>query len=177
MINIEKIMPIYKVEHGCLLSAQGDITVAYRAVLPDIFTLSTADYETYHQSWVRAIQVLPKHSIVHKQDVFIQNRCEGMKAGKQSFLSAAADRHFKGRPFLDHSCTIMLTKKAEDRKATSSAFSGLLRKSLAPKQTTDNKLYLEFMEKAGQFECILADSGFIKLYRLGDDELTDIFQL
>ncbi|WP_214071881.1 TraG family conjugative transposon ATPase [Mucilaginibacter sp. dw_454] len=169
-MNIEKIFPVYKVEHGCLVSAQGDLTVAFRATLPDIFTLSGADYDTLHQSWVRALRVLPKHSILHKQDVFTRNSFQP-GPGAQSFLSKAADNYFKGRPFLDHTCTIYLCKKAEDRKAASSAYSGLMRKSIAPKQTTDNRLFLEFMEKAGQFERILSDSGLIKLRRLNDDEL------
>jgi len=170
MVNIEKILPIYKVEHKALISAQGDITIAYEATLPDIFTLSGSDYEAYHQSWVKSIKVLPNHSIVHKQDVFISNKYEGIQ-GKKSFLSEAADAHFKGRSFLDHRCYIMLTKKAMDRKTASTAYSGLLRKSIVPKQTTDPVLLANFMEKVGQFERILGDSGFIKLRRLGDDEL------
>lgn len=40
MIDIENIMPISKVEHNCILSMQGDITIAYEAILPEIFTLS-----------------------------------------------------------------------------------------------------------------------------------------
>ncbi len=116
MIAIEKIMPVYKVEHKTLVSGQGDLTVAFRATLPDIFTLSGADYEHFHQSWVRAIRVLPKHSILHKQDTFTRNQYKGIPGDAQSFLSASADRYFKGRPFLDHTCTILLTKKAEDRQ-------------------------------------------------------------
>jgi conjugation system TraG family ATPase len=176
MINIEKIMPVYKIEHNCLLSAQGDITVAYRVALPDIFTLSDADYETCHQSWVRAIRVLPKHCIVHKQDVFIRNHYEGTAQEKHSFLSASADRYFKGRPFLDHTCYLFLTKKAEDRKAASSAYSGVMRKSIVPKQATSQKLFLEFMEKAGQFASILSGSGLISLLRLNDDKLAGTIQ-
>ena len=176
MINIEKIMPVYKIEHNCLLSAQGDVTVAYRGTLPDIFTLSDADYETCHQSWVRAIRVLPKHSIVHKQDIFIRNHYEGAGQEKQSFLSRSANRYFKGRPFRDHTCYVFLTKKAEDRKAASSACSGLMRKSIVPKQVMDQRLFLEFMEKAGQFASILSGSGLIRLQRLDDDELAGTIQ-
>jgi len=170
MIEIEKILPIYKVEHDALLSAYGDITVVYEARLPDIFTLSGADYETYHQSWVSAIRVLAKHTIVHKKDVFSRNHYKGAGSNK-SFLAAAADRHFEGRAYLDHRCYILLTKKAEDRKAASSGYSGLMRKSIVPKQTTDPRMLPDFLEKAGQFERILSDSGFVKLRKLSNDEL------
>lgn len=170
MIAIEKIFPIYKVEHDALVSAMGDITIVFEATLPDVFTLSGADYETFHQSWIRAIKVLPKHSIFHKKDVYSRQHYAG--AGlKDSFLSAAADRHFKGRAYLDHRCYILLTKKAEDRKSSSSALSCLLRKSIVPKQGTDPKLFPAFLEKTGQFARILSDSGLVHLRRLTGDEL------
>jgi len=169
--NAEKIFPIYQVEHDCMVSVQGDITVAYRVYLPEIFTLSEEDYEVYHQSWVRAIRVLPKHSILHKQDIFMRNAYCGTAGLPQNFLTAAANRHFTGRPFLDHTCYLMLTQKAADRKQATSAFSGILRKNIAPRQTTDERMLADFLEKAGQFERILSDCGLLKLKRLVNEEL------
>ncbi|HEY3385454.1 MAG TPA: DUF3875 domain-containing protein, partial [Saprospiraceae bacterium] len=69
-IPFEKAFPIYKVEQDCILSKQGDITVAFEATLPEIFTLSDQDYEAFHQILVKAVKVLPKNSIFHKQDWF-----------------------------------------------------------------------------------------------------------
>src|ERR1700748_1818201 len=169
--NAEKIFPIYKVEHNCMVSVHGDLTIAYRVNLPEIFTLSEEDYEVYHQSWFRAIKVLPKHIIMHKQDIFIRNRYKRADGLPENFLTAAADRHFSGRPFLDHCCYLMLTQKAADRKQASSAFSGILRKNVAPRQTTDERMLPEFLEKVGQFERILTDCGLIKLVHLKDAEL------
>ena len=154
-----------------MVSVQGDITVAYRVYLPEIFTLSEEDYEVYHQSWVRAIRVLPKHSILHKQDIFMRNAYCGTAGLPQNFLTAAANRHFTGRPFLDHTCYLMLTQKAADRKQATSAFSGILRKNIAPRQTTDERMLADFLEKAGQFERILSDCGLLKLKRLVNEEL------
>jgi len=170
MIIADKIFPIYKVEHGALLSAYGDITIAYEASLPEIFTLSDADYETYHQSWIRAVRLFGRQTIVHKKDIYRRSLYQP-EPGPKGFLADAANRHFSGRPYLDHCCYILITKKAEDRKAASSAFSGLLRKTIVPKQTIDPDLFPEFMDKAGQFGRVLSDSGFIKLRRLWDDEL------
>ena len=67
-IAIEKLLPLTKVENGAILSAHGDITVAYKVTLPEIFTLSDRDYEAYHQAWVKAIRLLPVGSVFHKQD-------------------------------------------------------------------------------------------------------------
>ena len=70
MVEAQNILPIYKVEHHAILSMQGDITIAYKVNLPEIFTLSDREYEAYHQAWIKAIKVLPQYSIFHKQDWF-----------------------------------------------------------------------------------------------------------
>lgn len=166
----DQIFPIYTVEHGMLVSAYGDLTMVYEATLPDIFTLADGDYEAYHQSWIRSMRVFGKHTILHKKDIYRRKFYDG-EAANDSFLAQAAGRHFRGRPYLDHRCYIAITKKAEDRKPASSAYTGLMRKTIVPKQTTDARLYAEFLEKAGQFQRILSDSGFVKLRRVWDEEL------
>jgi len=171
MINIEDILPVYKVENDCILSRQGDITIAYKLELPDIFTLSGQEYEALHHAWLKAIKVLPRHSIVHKQDIFTKAVYQGRKGQDQSFLAAASEAFFEGRPYLEHTCYILLTKQPGNRKAASSGYSGLMRKSPVPAQTLNPQLYQDFMEKAGSFERILTDSGFVSLQRLTDDEL------
>ncbi len=170
MIRAANIFPIYSVQHNAMVSVQGDITIAYRLTLPALFSQSGNDYEAQHQAWIKAIRVLPKHSILHKADWFTKGSYKaGLGAG--SFLAQAGDRHFEGRPYMEHSCYLMLTKKADDRKAASSSYSGIMRKSIVPKQTINPKLFSAFLEKAGAFERILADSGYVKLQRLTDDEL------
>jgi hypothetical protein len=164
------IFPIYKVQHNTMVSVQGDLTIAYRVLFPSLFSQSAADYEAQHQAWVKAIRVLSRNTIVHKADWFVNGK-HAVRLKADSFLAEAGDKHFEGRPFMEHTCYLMLTKKAEDRRVASSGYSGLMRKSIAPKQTTDQKLFNEFLEKAGAFERILTDSGFVKLERLTDDEL------
>lgn len=173
MVEAKGILPIYKVEHNCILSMQGDITIAYKATLPEIFTLSDRDYEAYHQAWVKAIKVLPTFSILHKQDWFLESgyRADYEKAG-DAFLSRASEKFFNERECLDHSCYIFLTKKPAGRKLSSSAYSNILRKSIVPAQTINSVSYSDFLDSTGQFERILIDSGFVSLARLSDDELT-----
>ncbi len=172
MADIEKILPVYKVEHDAILSMQGDITIAYEVTLPEIFTLSDRDYEAFHQILIKAIKILPRHTILHKQDWFIEEtyKADYFKADK-SFLSTASERFFHKRAFLDHRCYILLTKKPQDRRPASSIFSNLLRRSIVPSQTIRPGLFTDFLDHAGQFERILKDSGLIGLRRLSDDEL------
>ncbi|WP_426092863.1 TraG family conjugative transposon ATPase [Flavobacterium sp. DSR3-2] len=170
--RIDDILPIMDVEHDCILSKQGDVTVVFKAELPEIFTLSDQEYEAFHQAWLRAIKLLPKFTVFHKQDWFIDSKFEADFSNEDtSFLTRSSERFFNERPFLDHSCYILLTKKPVGRKKSSSLFSNLLRNSIIPEETLNAQLRQEFIDSTGQFRRVLEDSGFVKLTRLRNDEL------
>ncbi len=169
---LDDIFPIMGVEHDCILSGQGDVTVAFRAELPEIFTLSDQEYEAFHQTWVKAIKILPKFSVFHKQDWFIESKYESnFSEGEMSFLARSSERFFNERPFLKHTCYIMLTQKPARRKPSSSLFSTLIKKSIVPEETLKPQLLQDFLDCAGQFRRILEDSGFVTLTRLREAEL------
>ncbi|MES2458878.1 MAG: TraG family conjugative transposon ATPase [Bacteroidota bacterium] len=170
-IDFSKIFPIYKVEHGCIVSMQGDLTVVFKIDHAYLFTLGSAEYEATHHTWVKALKTLPFDTIVHKQDTFIKTEHKADLNPDHSFLTLAGEQAFEGRVYLDHTCHLMITKKPDDRKAATSGYSGLMRKSIAPKQTTSAAIFADFMEKVGAFERILSDSGLVSLRRLTDDEL------
>ncbi|WEK20430.1 MAG: TraG family conjugative transposon ATPase [Candidatus Pedobacter colombiensis] len=170
-----KLLPVYKVENGCLLSFQGDVTLAYRVNLPELFTLSDREYEAYHQAWIKAIRCLPAFSVFHKQDWFLESSYQADYAGladqETSFLSRSSEFFFNERPYLEHECFIFLTKKPEGRKLSSSVYSNIRRRTIVPAQTIDPVLHQQFLDAASAFESILRDSGFLSLERLWDDEL------
>ncbi|MET4545633.1 conjugation system TraG family ATPase [Pedobacter africanus] len=172
---LEELFPIMDVEHDCILSKQGDITVAYKLELPEIFTLSNQEYEAFHHAWIKAIRVLPNYTVLHKQDWFLDKKFRGEvtnpSAEPRSFLDRASDRFFYERPYLEHTSYIFLTKKPEERKTSNSMFSSLLRRSIVPEQTIKPRLLQDFLGAAGQFCRILEDSGFAKIRRLPSEEL------
>jgi conjugation system TraG family ATPase len=172
MRELSDVLPLMKVEKGCILSSFGDVTIGYRVRLPEIFSLSDRDYEAYHQAWVKAIRLLPEGCVFHKQDWFTEGKyaADFERAG-DSFLGRAGERFFNERECLDHSCTIFLTQKPKDRKLGSSALSNLLRKRIVPVLALSQVLLKDFLDAAGQFERILLDSGFVGLFRLSDEEL------
>jgi len=172
MVRLGDLMPIYKIEHNCILSRQGDVTVGFKVGLPEIFTLSDREYEAYHQGWVKAIKLLPSGTVFHKQDWFVRGsfKADFGLAG-DSFLSRSSERFFSERECLDHHCYIFLTVKPSGRKASSSALSSLLRSTLSPAQATSRVLVDGFLDAVGQFARVMEDSGFAALDRLGDDEL------
>lgn len=171
-IEFSKVFPIYKVENDCIVSKKGDVTVAFKMNLPEIFTLSDQEYEGIHQILIKAIKLLPAYSILHKQDWFIASKHKGQyDDADTTFLQTASERFFNERPFLKHTCYLFLTKKPANRKQPTSMFSNLIRPTLISKDTINPQKLQEFLDSANQFQRILDDSGFIKLTRLGNDEL------
>lgn len=170
--QLQEILPVMGVEHDCILSKRGDVTLVFQAALPEIFTLSDQEYETFHQAWIRAIKVLPTLSVFHKQDWFLNSSYEpDFAKDDTSFLSRSSERFFNERPFLKHTCYILLTRKPAGRKLSSSLFSNLLRGSLVPEETLNPALLQDFLDSAGQFRRILEDSGFVQLTWLKEEEL------
>lgn len=170
--TIESKFPLLAVEHGCIISKDADITVAFRVDLPELFTVTSAEYEAIHAAWVKAVKVLPDYSIVHKVDWFISEKYQPQTGdGEMSFLSRSYERHFNERPFLNHSCYLFLTKTTKERMRMQSNFSTLCRGNIIPKEL-DKDTATKFLESVGQFERIVNDSGFITITRLTDDEIT-----
>jgi conjugation system TraG family ATPase len=160
------------VEHGCIISKDADITVAFRVDLLELFTVTSAEYEAIHSAWAKAIKVLPDYSIIQKQDWFVKELYKpAMDKEDMSFLSRSFERHFNERPYLNHTCFLYLTKTTKERMRMQSNFSSLCRGTIIPKEVNKDTA-VKFLEAVGQFERIVNDSGFVTLTRLSSDEIT-----
>ena len=172
--TIENKLPLLAVENGCIVSKDADLTVAFEVTLPELYTVTSQEYEAIHGCWCKAIKVLPDYSIVHKQDWFIREtyKPELQKDG-MTFLSRSFERHFNERPYLNHKCYLYLTKTTRERNRMQSSFSTLCRGHIIPKEL-NRETAERFMEAAEQFERIMNDSGFITLRRLTDEDIVGI---
>ena len=150
--TLESKFPLLSVEHGCIVSKDADITVAYKVELPELFTLTKAEYEAVHSTWAKAVKVLPNYSIVHKQDFFIEESYRpDICKDDLSFLSRSFERHFNERPYLRHRCFLYLTKTTRERARRRSDFSTLCRGYILPKEITDWDSVVKFLEAVEQF--------------------------
>ena len=171
--TLERRFPLLSVENGCIVSKDADLTVAFEVELPELYTVTEDEYETMHSSWIKAMKVLPEHSIVCKQDWFIQETYRSKSDGEeQSFLTRSYELHFNERRYLNHRCYLFLTKTTRERSRQRSDFSTLCRGFLLPREITDKDTAARFLESVEQFERIMNDSGHIRLRRLETDEIT-----
>jgi len=135
MTTLENKFPLLAVEHGCIISKDADITVAFEVELPELYTVTGAEYEAIHGCWCKAIKVLPDFCVVHKQDWFIKEKYKPeLQKDDMSFLSRSFERHFNERPYLKHSCYLYLTKTTKERNRMQSNFSTLCRGHIIPKE-------------------------------------------
>ena len=126
--TLEALFPLLGIENDCIVSKHADLTVAYRVTLPELFTLTGEEYEALHAAWIKALKVLPDHTVVHKQDWFMEERyVPDAKMQERSFLSRAFERHFNERPFFNHSCYLFVTLTTPERMRQTSAYSTLCR--------------------------------------------------
>lgn len=170
--TLENKFPLLTVEHDCILSKDADLSAAYQIELPELFTVTSAEYEAIHSAWLKAIKVLPNYCVVHRQDWFVEEKYKPeLDKEDISFLSRSFERHFNERAYLNHTSYLFLTKTTKDRARQQSNFNALTRGFIIPKEMQDKETALKFLEAVGQFERIINDSGFIKLTRITTDEI------
>lgn len=133
--TLESKLPLLAVEHGCIISKDADITVCYEVTLPELFTVTSQEYEAMHAAWCKAIKVLPRFTVAHKQDWFVsENYKPELQKDDLSFLDRSFERHFNERPYLAHKCYLYLTKTTKERMRQQSNFSTLCRGRITPKE-------------------------------------------
>lgn len=171
--TLESKFPILSVEHDCIVSKDADITVCFRVELPELFSLTSGEYEAMHSTWLKAAKVLPNYTVILKQDWFTEEnyRPDTMK-DDLSFLDRSFERHFNERAYLDHTCYLFITKTTKERMRQQSNFNTLCRGFLVPKEMQDKETASRFLETVDQFESIVNDSGFVRLIRLKTADIT-----
>ena len=96
--TLENKFPLLAVEHGCIVSKDADLTVAYEVELPELYTVTGAEYEAIHGCWCKAIKVLPDFSIVHKKAWLIRETYrQELQKEEMSCLSCSCARQFYER--------------------------------------------------------------------------------
>lgn len=169
--TLEHQLPIWKVEQDLILSKNGDVTIAYALTLPEIFTLGTDDFEALHQTLIKAVKVLPKNFVFHKQDRYTRDGYRPDYAGQESMLARKSEQFFSDRPFLQHRCYLFITHKAAGRKPSTFVFNNLLRSRITPSGDSGREAVQVLTDAAGQFEKILCDGDLLGLRRLRAAEL------
>jgi conjugation system TraG family ATPase len=171
-IKLSDILPFIEIKADCIISGNGDCTVVFELTKPELFTLSAADFETLHQTWVKAIRTLSPPTVLHWQDwyTWICYEADAEKP-EDSFLHRASDQFFHEKAFMTHRAYLYVTRRMGSQRPPTSAMSSLLKRNLVPEYIVHPDQLTEFINQCSQFQRILSDSGLLTLRRLTAEEI------
>jgi conjugation system TraG family ATPase len=171
--TFESVFPLLAIEEDCIISKQGDVTVAFKVQLPNVFSVGADEYEIIHSYWLRAIHALPAYTIVHKQDWMIKQTYDPkLNDDSSSFLTERFELHFNERSFFDHTCYLFITQTSQKQMRKTSMSTSLVRGGIISKEILSPTRKKAFLDAITQFQTIMDGSNFIKLMRLTKEELT-----
>jgi conjugation system TraG family ATPase len=111
--SIEKSLPILGFNGDILVSNNLDMSFGLKLHLPELLSCSTEQFYMLHDTFQRAVNLLPENCLLHKQDFFFvehfdykQNKTDKSQSRSlnQNYL-----RHFEGRPYLKHECYLYIS--------------------------------------------------------------------
>ncbi len=157
--ELNELLPVWGADADGILSVTGAHTIGFEVSKPEIFTLAAPDYEQLHNTLLKALRVLPKGTVLHFQDWYERRRFDPAEKEGRSFLEAAGDRYFAGRPWLEHRAYLFISTTPAGRRDSSSAGSALLQPHLVPEELLDPAAIRAFEEVVSQFAAIAGNGG------------------
>ena len=101
-INLAYHPPIADVQANTVFAGNGNVVLGYKAVLPEIYSLSEKDFEDLLGTWFQAIKSLPTGTVVHKQDIYLKQHDNAESLPNKKFLEKATHDYFMNRQYIEH---------------------------------------------------------------------------
>lgn len=153
-VNLNERYPIVDIQDNLVFANNGNLILCYKLELPEIYSLSSIDFEDLHGNWFQALKSLPAGTIVHKQDIYNKQRYSSEGLPNKSFLEKATHDHFKGREFMAHDSYLFFIWPKNKGLNTS--------KFVNPFAHVPKSLPLELSDRAKSFISSVNDSvGFL----------------
>jgi conjugation system TraG family ATPase len=110
---IEKSMPILGFDGDTVVSNNLDMGFGLKLELPELLSCSTDKLYMLHDTFRRAVNLLPENTLLHKQDFFFVEHFHGSANNsnkKERFsLNSCYMHHFYDRPYLKYECYIYIS--------------------------------------------------------------------
>jgi conjugation system TraG family ATPase len=164
------IFPIQAIEKKCLVNWNDNLTVGFKVMLPEVYTMSVDEANGLHDRFINLIKLLPGGSVFHKQDFFYIDQHKSNFDSK-SIVEIENQKLYHHRNVLKHYCNIYVTFRISER--TKNKRSTLLKAidSFNKTYTNIEKKLEEIENYIESFENGLNSISKIKAYRMNDEEL------
>jgi conjugation system TraG family ATPase len=102
-------LPILGFNGDILVSSNLDMGFGLRLSLPELLSCSMEKLYLLHDTFQRAVNLLPENCLLHKQDFFFVEHFDSGKKKQQKSLNQDYLAHFHGRRFLKHECYLYVS--------------------------------------------------------------------
>lgn len=106
--DLADILPIQTITQDAIINGNGDITVGYRMLLPEVFTLSEKEAEYIHERLEALLKMLPAGTVVHQQIFYYTGEYNNQEYSNNALI-AENNRHFDGKEILNSYTNLYLT--------------------------------------------------------------------
>lgn len=106
--DLADILPIQTITQDAIINGNGDITVGYRMLLPEVFTLSEKEAEYIHERLEALLKMLPAGTVIHQQILYYTGEYNNQEYSNNALI-AENNRHFDGKEILNSYTNLYLT--------------------------------------------------------------------
>ena len=106
--DLADILPIQTITQDAIINGNGDITVGYRMLLPEVFTLSEKEAEYIHERLEALLKMLPAGTVIHQQLFYYTGEYNNQEYSNNALI-AENNRHFDGKEILNSYTNLYLT--------------------------------------------------------------------
>ncbi|MBK3518255.1 TraG family conjugative transposon ATPase [Carboxylicivirga marina] len=108
--SIQETLPVLGFDGDVMLSQNLDMTIGLKLQLPELLSCSDEHLQNLHAAFRRLIAMLPAGTLLHRQDLFLQEPFNAKDAAaNSSYLSNAYLNHFEGRKQLKHEAYLFIS--------------------------------------------------------------------
>jgi len=110
---IENSLPILGFNGDILVSNNLDMSFGLKLHLPELLSCSAEYLYMLHDTFQRAVNLLPENCLLHKQDFFFVEHFDSRKGHNEKSNPKSLNqnylKHFEGRPYLKHECYLYIS--------------------------------------------------------------------
>lgn len=132
-IPLSKVLPIQNIEQDYIINGNGDITVGYKLMLPEVFTLSTTQYEKIFDDLNGILKMLPAGTVIHQQNFYYEGVYTNNEIGGTSnHIHRENLKYYQGKPIINNYTNLYITFTVNPSTNKGDTNSTLLRKPNYP---------------------------------------------
>lgn len=172
IVDIKNLYNIHTIDGNRALNLNGDIVMYYCLQLPEIFSLSEDDYDNINIELFKFVKSLPKHSILHFQNGYIDMQIDKNSLPGFTFLQKATQEYFDGRQYISHASYLYIILPQIESLQKNYSLKVFSRKSDIIR--ADNEKIKYFERDVEKSISILNSSRYIKAVPLEEYEIKEI---